>query len=311
MEDEVNSQQSSHSNGNMQESLQNMDHDDPTVSHGKNTSTKPLSSVWKHFTVKKDTESKRKWAVCHYCRKDMYPHCDRMRRHLMICPHLGSICAQQGVNRLSRIQDVLKKDKTPLTGTKAVKRKNIININSSDIVTNMVAEVVGDDDDESEGGDLDDEQMRMITKLIQEGLPKDALKSSAKLSPVEVTTHSTRSLRSLTDHELEREEKELRVQKLRLDVGLKRKQNLLYSRLNKNFGKIIKATEVYLENSSQLQSVHVARVYTSGSGDQEGNILHEAYQATLQDGQHQIITNDPQDLTFDPSKAAVSYSSAK
>jgi hypothetical protein len=150
---------------------------------------------------------------------------------------------------------------------------------------------------------------------VQGGLHgKDSLLANIDtrtLGPEETTTHHGKPIQQLSDADLEREEKELRVQKLRLDVGLKKKQNLLYSRLNKNFSKIIKATEVLLENSNQMQSVHVARVYTSGSGDQEGNILHAAYQATMQDGQHHVISSDPQDLTFDPSKAAVSYSSVK
>ena len=69
-------------------------------------STKPLSTVWNHYTATK-TDANKKLACCNYCRKELYPHCDRMKRHLQICVSLGNECKAQGVARNDLLCDIL------------------------------------------------------------------------------------------------------------------------------------------------------------------------------------------------------------
>ena len=77
-----------------------------TVTSDECRSTKPLSSVWQHFTATK-SDANKKLACCNYCRKELYPHCDRMKRHLQICTSLGNDCKNNGVARSDYLADVL------------------------------------------------------------------------------------------------------------------------------------------------------------------------------------------------------------
>lgn len=260
------------------------------------SSTKPLSSVWKHYEVKRSTKGNKKWAVCNYCHKDMYPHCDRMRRHLVICSALGSYCEKKGIDRFSKIGDVMKK--TPKNEGTA-KRSNT----TQETVILQEEEEVEESDDE-EGNE--DEGVRLVSQLFANGLPKDVqVRQVKKREQLDLkTTHEGKKIKSLTDAELEREVKELKAMKLRMDLKLKRKQTLLYTRLNNGYSKFMKAVDVYLESNSTQR----VTVYTGEDGE---NIIQASFQAAMQHDpsqQHTLICREAQDLTFDRSKANISYS---
>lgn len=78
-----------------------------TVTSDECRSTKPLSSVWNHYTATKSETTNKKLACCNYCRKELYPHCDRMKRHLQICTALATECKNQGISRTDYLADVM------------------------------------------------------------------------------------------------------------------------------------------------------------------------------------------------------------
>lgn len=77
-----------------------------TVTSDECRSTKPLSSVWGHYTAVK-SDANKKLACCNYCHKELYPHCDRMKRHLQICAALGNNCKNQNIARNDYLADIL------------------------------------------------------------------------------------------------------------------------------------------------------------------------------------------------------------
>lgn len=204
-----------------------------------------------------------------------------------------------GVDRAERLADISsdKKIKPRKEPTIVVTGSNGGTPSTNAGIKRSHGDSSSDEDDEEcigDGNEEDKEEtMRLLAKLI---------KSKDLTVTTDRTSHATKSVRQMSNDELDRETRELTVKKLRLDVDLREKQTRLYDKISKGIGKFMKAADAYLES----QGARVT-VYTGTAGDTETSILQTAYEATMTD-----TASIPEgELSFDPSKANVSYSALK
>lgn len=184
--------------------------------------------------------------ILQYCHKTLYPHCDRMKKHILSCAAVNTDDAD-GEKRKELMSQV---DEEKYGKGECKKRKR----------THEPLNVTSDSCDDSD----DELRLTLLTKLVK---LKEAKNS---------TSLAKKPLSKFTDEDFERETKELTVKKLRLDVKLKEEQNRLYEKLGKGVSKVMKLIDFVLEN----QTATNVTVYAPAQ-EEHGSILQSAFEGPL------------------------------
>lgn len=236
-----------------------------TGASDESRSTKPLSSVWNHYTATKSSETNKKLACCNYCRKELYPHCDRMKRHLHICVSLGNECKAQGISRTDLLADLVEKNSGPGGRKKCTisSSSETIHLKPDEMDQQVLFET-------TENGDA--AKLLNLNQLFK-----------TKKTVSESTSLAKKPIKKFTDQDFDRETKELTVKKLRLDVKLKEEQSKLCQQISKGFTRIMQAVDVFLATNDVQPRVTVYAQAAPADGD-PSSILHTAYETTVNDG---------------------------
>lgn len=97
------------------------------------------------------------------------------------------------------------------------------------------------------------------------------------------TTHGKKGVKTLTDSDFDREQKELLTKKMRLEVKIMEDQRKFWSCLSGSVDKIVHAVDLFIERANREGSsdTHTIPVHTNVLYANQDGVLHTAYSETI------------------------------
>lgn len=206
--------------------LNDLSNSEKTIKGGK-----PKGPEHEHFTFVEMVNGRPK-LKCKYCSQDIMRHAERMRSHLLTkCPNTPSEVRKKFEGTVKPRTDGKNPrsvSETNASGNNGPSNKRAkLDLNISDLTCSS------DDEDECEESSS---AMKLLSTLFK-GVTRNADGPSS----------SRKSMKQMSDAEVERELKEMQVKKMRTQVRMMEEQMQLYNSLGYKLGKLLRTMDDFFK----------------------------------------------------------------
>lgn len=199
---------------------------------------KPRGPEHEHFTHVEMINNRPK-LKCKYCSQEIMRHAERMRSHL------ATKCTEAPADVRKKFEATVKArsdcktsrshsqvDSSSGNGS-STKRTKLIDLNLSDLTCSSVDE------------DEDDDDLTSPMKVLN-----TVFKSLSRAGNTDGSSSSKKSMKQMSDAEVDRELKEMQVKKIRTQIQMMEEQMQLYNSLGYKLGKLLRTMDEFFKAKS-------------------------------------------------------------